>query len=94
MNLKCPTLTHFRWYRDTFLSLLFQQDVSTLYFWKERFLAGLPSLFADKVRNKIRNQNNEIIPYRAFTFGKLINEVVIEGLVLCNDLNLKNHLKK
>lgn len=29
-----------------------------------------------------------------FTFEKLINYVVLEGLTLCNDLNLKNHLKK
>lgn len=41
MNLRCPSLTHFRWYKDTFLSLLFQRDDSTLDFLKERFLTGL-----------------------------------------------------
>lgn len=40
MNLKCPTLTYFRWYKDTFFSLIFQRDDSILEFWKERFLAG------------------------------------------------------
>lgn len=34
-----------------------------------------------------------MIPYCSFTFRKLINEVVTEGLSLCNDLNLKNQLK-
>lgn len=32
MNLKYPSLTHFRWYKDIFLSLLFQRDDSILDF--------------------------------------------------------------
>lgn len=35
-----------------------------------------------------------ITPCNIFTCGKLINDVVSEGLSLCNDLNLKKQLKK
>lgn len=93
MNLKCLFLTYFRWYKDIFLSLLFQRNDSTLDFWKERFLVGLSFLFAKRVRTRLKNQFNGTIPYSSFTFGKLINEVISEGLPLCNDVHLKNQLK-
>lgn len=85
---------HFRWYKDTFLSLLFQRDDSALDSSKYRFLAGLPPLFVERIRTRLRNQYNGTIPYSSFTFGKLINGVVLERLSLYNGLNLKNQLKK
>lgn len=63
-------------------------------FWKERFIAGLPPLFAEKIRTRLRDQHNGIILYHTYTFGKLINENVSKGLDLCNDINLKFQLKK
>lgn len=87
-------MTYFTWYKDTFLSLLYQRDDSLLDLWKEIFLIGLPPLFAKRVKNCLQNQYNEMIPYTTFTFGKLINVAVTEGLPLLNDLNLKNQLKK
>ncbi|KAK2980152.1 hypothetical protein RJ640_000895 [Escallonia rubra] len=36
INLRCPTLTHFRWYKDVFLSKLYQRSDAQQDFWKER----------------------------------------------------------
>lgn len=55
MNLQCLSLTYIRLYKDTFLSFLFKRDDFTMDFWKERFLVGLPSLFAERIRSRLRN---------------------------------------
>ncbi|KAK2975741.1 hypothetical protein RJ640_022747 [Escallonia rubra] len=94
INLRCPTLTHFRWYKDVFLSKLYQRSDAQQDFWKERFIAGLPNLFSERVRTRIRNKHNGALPFFLYTFGELISEICAEGLVLCNDIKLKNQLKK
>ncbi|KAK2991116.1 hypothetical protein RJ640_029399, partial [Escallonia rubra] len=94
INLRCPTLTHFRWYKDVFLSKLYQRSDAQQDFWKERFIAGLPNLFSERVRTRIRNKHNGALPFSLYTFGELISEICAEGLVLCNDIKLKNQLKK
>ena len=58
-------------------------------FWKEKFITGLPTVFSEKVRTKLRNQNNGRIPYDRLTYGDLINIINEEGLLLCSDLRLK-----
>ncbi|RYE12240.1 MAG: hypothetical protein EOP45_23210, partial [Sphingobacteriaceae bacterium] len=63
INLNCPTLSDFRWYKDVFLTKVYTRSDSNLSFWKERFIASLPKLFADKVMNKIRSDFNNTIPY-------------------------------
>lgn len=55
-------------------------------FWKERFIAGLPTVFAERIRTKLRNQNNGRISYNQITYGDLIN-INNEGLLLFNDPN-------
>ncbi|KAK2976061.1 hypothetical protein RJ640_024789 [Escallonia rubra] len=94
INLRCPTLTHFRWYKDVFLSKLYQRSDAQQDFWKERFIVGLPNLFSERVRTRIRNKHNGALPFSLYTFGELISEICAEGLVLCNDIKLKNQLKK
>lgn len=71
MNLKCPTLTHYRWYADTFMTLVLQRHDSQSTFWKERFVSCLPPLFAEKVRNRLRDQHNGFIGHTSF--AKCIN---------------------
>ena len=51
INLKCPTLTHFRWYKDVFLSKVMTRDDANADFWKEKFITGLPTFFAQKVKD-------------------------------------------
>jgi len=49
-NLRCPTLSDFRWYKDVFLSRVMLRDDSNQPFWKEKFVNGLPHLFAHKIK--------------------------------------------
>ena len=42
INLRCPSLTDYRWYKDVFLTNVLKREDNTQDFWKERFIAGLP----------------------------------------------------
>jgi hypothetical protein len=43
-NLKCPTMSDFRWYEDVFTSRVMLREDSNKPFWKEKFIDGLPNL--------------------------------------------------
>ncbi|XP_055830763.1 uncharacterized protein LOC129899768 [Solanum dulcamara] len=60
--------------------------------WKTKFIDGLPSLFAERIRKTLRG-NNTAIPYDVFTYGQLIDTCTQEGLNLCNELKLAQQLK-
>ncbi|CAN1120374.1 hypothetical protein LINPERHAP2_LOCUS164 [Linum perenne] len=62
INLRCPTLSHFQWYRDVFFSKVFLREDCQHDFWKEKFLSGLPSLFAERIKNRIKLRYERIIP--------------------------------
>ncbi|KAI5351331.1 hypothetical protein L3X38_004222 [Prunus dulcis] len=94
MNLKCPTLSHFRWYKDVFYSKVFTRQDCNVDFWKEKFLSGLPILFTEKGRNIIKDKNGGVIPYGSYTYGELSSEICAEGLALCTDMKLKKQLDK
>ena len=61
--------------------------------WKEKFLAGLPTLLGEKVRNSIKALYDNRIPYDELTYGELISFVNKEGLKICQDLKLQKRLK-
>ena len=66
-------------------------------YWKEKFVYGLPTLFANKVRDKMVEQKNEddwLIDLETWTYGEIIQAINITVMQLCNDLRLKNQLKK
>ncbi|XLR06613.1 hypothetical protein S83_034551, partial [Arachis hypogaea] len=48
MNLRCPTMSDYRWYKDVFMSKVMIRDDAHAPFWKERFVAALPKLFSEK----------------------------------------------
>jgi hypothetical protein len=48
-NLKCPTMSDFRWYEDVFTSRVMLREDGNKPFWKEKFIDGLPNLFAHKI---------------------------------------------
>ena len=57
-------------------------------FWKEKFLAGLPTLLGERVRERVRNTirqsfGTHIIPYDQLTYGELISTTQKEGLKIC-----------
>nr|XP_016463397.1 PREDICTED: uncharacterized protein LOC107786445 [Nicotiana tabacum] len=61
-------------------------------YWKAKFIDGLPSLFAERVRKTLRDNYGEI-PYKDYSYGKLIGVCTQEGLNLCNELKLSRQLK-
>ena len=44
INLRCPQLSDFRWYKDVFISKVLSRNDCQQSYWKEKFIAGLPSL--------------------------------------------------
>nr|KJB81333.1 hypothetical protein B456_013G139400 [Gossypium raimondii] len=93
-NLKCKKLTDFKWYKDVFMTKVMQRSDNQQPFWKEKFLAGLPTLLGEKVRNQIRENYGGIIPYKKLKYGELISFTQKEGLKICQDLKLQKQLKK
>ncbi|GKA38437.1 reverse transcriptase domain-containing protein [Tanacetum coccineum] len=92
-GLKCPTLTSFRWYKDTFLSRVMELPDSNSAHWKSKFIDGLPNLFAERVKNVLRKYE-VTINYDKFTYGNLIGTCIQEGLALCNEIKLNQQIKK
>ena len=92
-NLKCKTLTSFRWYKDVFLSRVMELPESNDSHWKSKFIDGLPHLFAERVRNVLRKGDLHI-NYNQYTYGKLIGTCIQEGLNLCNEIRLNKQIKR
>ncbi|XP_009599403.2 uncharacterized protein [Nicotiana tomentosiformis] len=93
-NLNSPKLIDFRWYKDMFIEKVMIREDCGSTFWKERFISGLPRLFAEKVRTKIKDRFNGQVPYDNLTYGDLISFINVTGLDLCTDLKLKSLIKK
>ncbi|XP_049381237.1 uncharacterized protein LOC125845745 [Solanum stenotomum] len=93
-NLSCPNLDNFIHYKHAFLSKVMIRPDCNLDFRKERFISGLPHLFADKVRTKIQDRNNGNIPYGNLTYGDLVSTINVVALELCTYIKLKHQLKK
>ena len=94
-NLRCPSLTHFRWYKDVFLSKVMLRDDVNSSFWKAKFIDGLPPIFSEKVRQHLREQNDGFnIPYDFLTYGQITGACTQVGLNICNDMKLQHQLKK
>ena len=93
-NLRCRTLSDFKWYHDVFLAKLMTRIDARASFWKERFLYGLQRAFNEKVQESLREKNNGTIPYDELTYEDLISEVKKEGLKLCSQLKLQYQVKK
>ena len=64
------------------------------HYWKEKYIYSLPTLFVEKVRQRIRIVYNGRIPYKSLTYGELITFINNEGLALYTDLKLKSQMKK
>ncbi|KAM3198755.1 hypothetical protein P3L10_034506 [Capsicum annuum] len=93
-NLRCKNLVDFRWYKDTFLVKVMIRPDCNNDFWKERFISGLPPLFADKVQTKLKDRFEGQIPYNILTYGDLVSFITTTGIELCTDLKLKQQLKQ
>ena len=60
-NIRCRTLSDFKWYHDVFLSNVMIRDDARAPYWKEKFLYGLPRAFTSP-RNSYRkiSRNNSL----------------------------------
>ncbi|KAH9658026.1 hypothetical protein KPL70_023329 [Citrus sinensis] len=92
-NLRCRKLSEFQDYKTTFFTRLFLRDDANHITWKEKFLAGLPTLLGEKVRNSIKVLYDNRISYDELTYGELVSFVSKEGLMICQDLKLQKRLK-
>ncbi|KAG5632682.1 hypothetical protein H5410_004399 [Solanum commersonii] len=92
-NLRCKTLTSFRYYKDVFLCRVMELPECNSTHWKSKFIDGLPTLFAERVRKDIRGDNHSI-NYDDYTYGKLISACVQEDLSLCNKIKLNKQIKR
>ncbi|KAL8031790.1 hypothetical protein ABFX02_13G051100 [Erythranthe guttata] len=92
-NLRCRTLTSFRWYKHTFLSRVMKLPESNSLHWKSKFIDGLPPLFAERIRKNLR-KGDVNINYDNYTYSKLIGTCIQEGLALCNEIKLSQQIKK
>ncbi|KAG9442224.1 hypothetical protein H6P81_018078 [Aristolochia fimbriata] len=61
---------------------------------KQRFIEGLPTRFATKVKEGLRQNPNEEVNWNALHYGHLQAACTQQGLALCNDLRLKKQLKQ
>jgi hypothetical protein len=91
-NLRCYTLSDFRWYKDVFLSKVLIRSDNAEAFWKEKFISGLPHYFAYKVREKLFEKGHT--DYAQTTYGEIICTIQKVGLNLCNDLRMTHQLEK
>ena len=91
INLRCPTLTDYRWYKDVFLTHVLKREDGTQDFWKERLIARLPKLFGERILIKLRqNFGTNDIPFGLLTFGQLFGIIKSEGLNLCNEIQIQS----
>ncbi|XP_028115638.1 uncharacterized protein LOC114313449 [Camellia sinensis] len=94
-KLRCPSLSHFRWYKDVFMTKVHRRTYASSEHWKAKFIDGLPTLFAERVRKKLRDRHDRMsIPYYRYTYGQLIAIITDEGLALCNKLKLQQQMKQ
>ncbi|KAG5572774.1 hypothetical protein H5410_062540 [Solanum commersonii] len=63
------------------------------YYKKSKFIDGLPTLFAERVRRSLRGDDHSI-NYDNYTYGKLISACVQEDLSLCNEIKLNQQIKR
>lgn len=47
-----------------------------------------------KINALLCSKHDGIIPYDHYTYGEIEDEVVVEGLAMCNDLKLKFQMDK
>ncbi|KAG5570709.1 hypothetical protein H5410_060475 [Solanum commersonii] len=92
-NLRCKTLTSFRFYKDVFLRRVMELTKCNSSHWKSKFIDGLPALFVERVRKTLGGDSHSI-NYDNYTYGKLICACAQEGLSLCNEIKLNQQVKR
>ena len=73
--------------------VMLQKDCLKLY-WKEKFITGLPPIFAHKVKEELSNKNGTI-NYDDLTYGDIFSTIKKLAINMCNSKkNVKITVKK
>ncbi|KAI5317836.1 hypothetical protein L3X38_037543 [Prunus dulcis] len=91
-NLRCPKLSDFRWYKDVFISRVMLRDDNNQPFWKEKFINGLPNLFAHKIRTTLSNEQGQI-DWNNLTYGNIISTINQVGMKMCIDFKINRQIQ-
>ncbi|GAV81781.1 LOW QUALITY PROTEIN: zf-CCHC domain-containing protein, partial [Cephalotus follicularis] len=70
-NLRFRKLQDFRWYKDTFMTEVLNREDANQPYWKEKFITGFPTLFAE-IKSKYREKHKGVVPYETLTCGDII----------------------
>ena len=86
-------MSDYRWYQDVFISRVMLQKDCLKSYWKDKFITGLPPLFAYKVKQELIGKN-DAIDYDNMTYGDIFSTIKNLGINMCNDQKmLKQQLK-
>ena len=86
-------MSDYRWYQDVFTSrVMLRKDCHKPY-WKEKFIDGLPPIFAHKVKQELMGKNDSI-DYDSLTYGDILSTIKKLGINMCNDEKLLKHQLK
>ena len=85
-NLRCSTMTDYKWYQDVFLSrIMLRKDCHKPY-WKEKLIDGLPPIFAYKVKQVLMGKNDSL-NYDNLTYDDIFSAIIKFGTSMCNNEN-------
>ena len=85
--LRCSTMTDYRWYQDVFVSwIMLRKDCHKPY-WKERFIDGLPPIFAYKVKQVLIDKNDSL-NYDNLIYDDIFSAIKKFGTSMCNNEKL------
>ncbi|GAV80696.1 zf-CCHC domain-containing protein, partial [Cephalotus follicularis] len=93
-NLRCRKLQDFRRYKDTFMTKVLTREYANQPYWKEKFITGLPTLFAEKIKNKYREKHKGVVPYEKLTYVDIVSTITKTGLEICYDIKMSKQIKK
>ncbi|GAV83838.1 MP domain-containing protein, partial [Cephalotus follicularis] len=93
-NLRCRKLQDFRWYKDTFFTKVLTSEDANQPYWKEKFITGLPTLFAEKIKNKYREKHKGVVRYEKLTYGDIVSTITKTGLEICYYIKMSKQIKK
>ncbi|KAG7964133.1 hypothetical protein I3843_09G153500, partial [Carya illinoinensis] len=83
-NLRCNKMSDYHWYKDVFMSCVMLRDDSQKPYWKEKFIDGLPRLFAIKVKDSLTDITC-YLNYDDYTYGDIVSMIQKLDISMCND---------
>ena len=83
----------YRWYQDVFISRVMLRKDCYKPYWKEKFIDGLPPIFAHKVKQELIGKTDSI-DYDNLTYGDILSTIKKLCINMCNDEKLLNYQLK